>query len=364
MIGKVFFMEFRLGWKGFLVFTLLVMLIAAGIAGLYPTVRDSAIEELEGEEFLGLEPLDETGATFNLSWEPVEGALNYTVLEDNRSSMVTDDVIYEGTDLSIVVTVDPNSTEPTYYAVLANINGSEPVLIGQISTGMNIDDPFAELINNPAYSGFTRGRELSFYDVKGFIAFEFFSWWWMLAGIFLGYISVSTVAGDFEQKRMDLIFSTPISRERYLLEKFLALSAFTAFVILVAAGSLASGIESIGMGDELSGGTILAALMTSLPMLMLIIAVGMLTGIRFQKTRIGMGITLLFIVIQFIIFSLSGFAASYEKLKYISMMNYWDYTGVIFDNTINAGHFVLLLVVSFVVLFIGMRVFKRMDIPA
>ncbi|MGD9131235.1 MAG: ABC transporter permease subunit [Candidatus Bathyarchaeota archaeon] len=361
MIGRITYMELRTGLKGLLIFCLLVTLVAAAMPAIFPTYRDSLIEELEGANKVNLELPTDEGGMITLSWEPLENATGYMVLEDNRSSMVTAKIKYMGAETSI--SFEKDFEERRYYAVMAELaEAVDPVLIGIASTEMG-DDPFQDLINNPAYSGLTGGRSISILEPKGFIALEFFSWWWMLAGLFIAYLSVSVIGSDFENMRMDVMLSTPISRRRYLLEKFFAMSLIALFIILVAIGGLAGGIANINALNEFTAETVFLSLIGCLPFLMVIVAVGMLTAVIFQKTRIGMGVTFAFVFAEFFLYTFSGFSKSLEWMKTVSIFNYWDYSSVIFDSLFKAGDFVILAAVATAIIVISIWVFEKKDIP-
>ena len=361
MVGRIAYMELRTGLKGLLIFGLLVIIVSAGMPLIFPTYRDSLIEELEGANKVNLELPSEQGGMITLSWEPLEDATSYMVLEDNRSSMITSKLKYNGTETSI--TFEKDFEEKRYYAVMAVLDEtSDPVLIGIAATEKD-EDPFQELMKNPAYAGFTGGRNISMLEVKGFITLEFFSWWWMLAGLFIAYLSVSVIASDFENKRMDVMLSTPISRRRYLLEKFSAMSVIALFTILAAIAGLAGGLANINALDEFSAEAVFLSLIGCLPFLMVIAAVGMLTAVFFQKVRVGMGITFAFVFAEFFLYTFGSFSKSLEWMKTISIFNYWDYSSVIIDDLFKAGDFILLTILAIVLLIIGIWVFEKKDIP-
>ena len=361
MVGRITYMELRTGLKSLLIFGLLVTIVSVGMPMIYPTFRDSLTEELEGANKVNLELPSEEGGMIVLSWEPLENATSYMVLEDNRSNMVTAKMKYIGVETSI--SFEKDFEEKRYYAVTAETTDtSDPVLIGIASTEGG-EDPFQDLLNNPAYAGLTGGRNISMLEAKGFIALEFFSWWWMLAGLFIAYLSVSVIASDFENKRMDVMFSTPISRRRYLLEKFTAMSIITLFIILVAIGGLAGGLANINALHEFSVGTVFLSLIGCLPFLMVISAVGMLTAVLFQKVRVGMGVTFSFVFAEFFLYTFGNFSKSLEWMKAISIFNYWDYSAVIFDNIFKAENFIALTVVAIVLIISGIWVFEKKDIP-
>jgi ABC-2 type transport system permease protein len=283
------------------------------------------------------------------------------VLEDTRVSMVTAKIAYAGEETSI--TFEKDFEEKRYYAVMGIVDEtSDPVLIG-IATTEEGEDPFSELLENPVYAGFTGGRSISMLEVKGFVTLEFFSWWWMLAGLFVAYLSVSVIANDFENKRMDIMLSTPISRRRYLLEKFGAMSIIALLMILVAIVGLAGGLASIDALSEFSAAAAALALIGCLPFLMVIAAVGIFTAVLFQKVRTGMGVTFAFVFAEFFLYTFGGFSKSLEWMKTISIFNYWDYSSVILEDLFKSGDFVILAVLAIVLVVIGVWVFEKKDIP-
>jgi ABC-type transport system involved in multi-copper enzyme maturation permease subunit len=362
MIGRIFLMEFRLGWRGFLLFLLIVMLVAGGMPQIYPIFMESFQEDLEGADKLSISVPEDKNEDILLSWEPLEEVSGYMVIEDNRSSMTTPVIVYAGNNTAVNITYDFD--EKRYYAVLALSNEtSEPIFIGMTSTEKSAEDLFAEMMENPVYKSMAGGRVVSMSDIKGFISLEFFSWWILLAGLFLGYISVSNITEDFEGKRMDLIFSQPISRERYLIEKFCTTAAITTISVLWAALLMAGAVMSIGKSDELSTGIIFMALIGSIPMFLVIQAFGFLTSVQFKSSRIGIGFIFLFILIEYIFFITSGLAKQYESLQYLSIMHYWDYDGILFDEIFNFGNFIGLFVFAVILLIFSIIIFKKSDIP-
>jgi len=361
MLGRITYMELRTGWKGLLVFGILILVVSAGMVQLFPFFQDSLTEQLEGENKVNLELPNEQRGNITLSWEPLENATSYMVLEDTRVSMVTAKIAYSGEGTSI--TFEKDFEEKRYYAVMAVIDEtSDPVLIG-IATTEKGEDPFKELLESPVYAGFTGGRSISMLEVKGFITLEFFSWWWMLAGLFIAYLSVSVIASDFENKRMDVMLSTPISRRRYLLEKFGAMSVIALLMILVAIAGLAGGLTSIDALNEISAATVSLSLIGCLPFLMVIAAVGMLTAVLFQKVRTGMGVTFAFVFAEFFLYTFGGFSKSLEWMKTISIFKYWDYSSVIIDDLFKPGDFIILTALAVVLIAICVWAFEKKDIP-
>lgn len=362
MFGRMAYMELRTGWKGLLIFGLLILVVSAGMVQIFPTFRDSLTEELEGANKVSLELPDEQGGNVTLSWESIENATSYMVLEDSRLSMVTAKLKYKGEETSI--TFEKDFEEKRYYAVTVLLNETSDSLLIGIATTEEGENPFQELLQNPVYKGFTGGRNINMLEAKGFITLEFFSWWWMLAGLFIAYLSVSVIASDFENRHMDVLLSTPISRRRYLIEKFGAMTVVALLIILVATAGIAGGLTSINALNEFSVDAVFLSLIGCLPFLMVIAAVGVFTAVLFQKVRAGMGVTFAFVFAEFFLFAFGGFSRSLEWMKTISIFKYWDYSSVIIDDFFKAGDFIVLTILALVLLIIGIWVFEKKDIPA
>ena len=60
-----------------------------------------------------------------------------------------------------------------------------------------------------------------------------FSLWFLPIGLYVGYKTASSITADFKEKRMDLIFSTPMSRQQYLLEKFASMAVYAVLFVLI-----------------------------------------------------------------------------------------------------------------------------------
>ncbi|MEA1994399.1 MAG: ABC transporter permease subunit [Euryarchaeota archaeon] len=360
MRGRTFIMEFVSGWKGLIIFLLIVILFVGAMPLIFPTFAETA-KGLEGSENVEITVPEEIGGTITLSWDSMEGATQYVVMESGSVSMIAGKVIHTGIERE---TSFPKEFEGNrYYAVLGVTDDiTEPTLIGMISTEKKTN-PFDELLENPIYKGMTHGRTISVYKIEGYISLEIFSWWVLLVGLFLGYIAVNTVARDFEGKRMDLIFSTPLSREEYLIEKFLALTAYTVVLLLLAAGAVIGSVGSLELSDGLAGSSTVLAFIGSLPLLMVIISVGMLTAVYFRNARTAMGITFSFVFVEYILSVIGNLSEKFSILADLSIVEYWDYNAALYDNVLKIGEFAALIVLAAVVLVSAVLVFKRKDIP-
>ena len=361
MIGDVYLMEFRTGWRGILLFMIIVMVVTWGMPQLFPSFIKTQEDALEGQSLVNLS-LREEGGEAEISWEGIPNATGYMVLEDNRSYMLSPRIVYSGPKTN--VTFQPDEEEGRYYAVIALVKGStEPVLVGITSLEDETSDPFSQLFDNPIYRGFSGGREIQFFTLRGFLSVELFSWWIFLAGLYLAYMAVSTMAGDFEDRRMDIILSTPLSRRRYLIEKFSAQLTIALLAILLAGALTYASARSIDVDDKLEFSTVFLAWFGSLPLLLVIQAIAFLTVVQFTHSKMGIGLTFLFIFIEFALFFAAQISRDLESLKYFTVIHYWDYSSVMYDGLFKAWDFLLLFLVVGALLMTSIWVFSKRDIP-
>jgi ABC-type transport system involved in multi-copper enzyme maturation permease subunit len=356
------FMELRAGWKGLLIFGILILVVSAGIPQMLPTFRDAFTEDLKGANRVAIDVPEEQGGMINLSWDAVANATAYIVWWDNDTYFLTPRLQYQGNETAI--SIPKNFEEKRYYAVLVlTATSDDPVPVGIATTGKS-ENPFQEMLENPAYSGFTGGRVFDVTEMGGFLAVEFFSWFWMLAGLFLGYLAVTAIAGDFENLRMDVLFSTPISRRQYILEKALAMGIIAVFLTLMTFVGLVGGVSSVGLLDEFSVATAALTLLGGIPFLFLIGVIGICAAVFFQKVKLGIGVTFGIVFAQFFMYSIGSLSKSTEWMKYASMFKYWDYTGIIIDDVFKVGDVLVLGIAAVVILLVGLCIFQRKDIPA
>ena len=361
MIGRVVLRELKATWKILFIICTITIIYSAGMPAIFPLYRSSLVEELEGASRVHITLPNESQSNITLTWDSIENSTSYTVLEDNRSIMLTARTKYIGNETSI--TFEKDFTEKRYYAVIAVVEGiSEPSLIGIATTEES--DPFKELLENPVYKSFTGGRSISMLEVKGFITLEFFILWTMLAGMFIAYLSVSIVAGDFENRHMDIWLSKPITRRRYLAEKFAALTIISLIISLTAALGLTIGVSSINSLNELSAYAILISVLAGLPVLMVIAAVGTLSAVSFQRMKAGMGVSFAFVFAQLFLRTFGSFSRDLELMKAVSVLTYWDYSAAIFDTAFRVSDFALIIVVSLLIFTAAIWIFKKKDIPA
>lgn len=353
--GKTFLMELRKGWKGFAIFILVVVLIAGGMTQLYPVVQEAMEpDELEGAEFVSLEMWDEG---IYLRWVTVPEAVEYVVIEDSHPYMVTSREIERTPENHTTVV----HTEGERYFAVIYVTHEGEFPLGMVSTE-ETKDPIEILMETPFYRMFTAGRsDLTFDEMEGFLSVELYSWWILLVGVYLSYLSVKSITDDYEERRMDIVFSTPLSRARYIVEKFSALGAVVLVMVVLSGAFVMLAARTVSDG----GGTnLFVALVISWPMFLVIIAVSMLLAVLTGSSRKAVGLSFAFIMLNYGFFMAGHMVNSLSVVHPFTICHYWDYNSVLLDGVVYPWHLLLLTAISVIILLLTIKVFQDRDLPA
>jgi len=355
-------MELRKGWKGFIIFIIVVTLVAAGYAQLYPSV----MEDMEEDELVGAElvNIDIEGDGIHLSWTMVDGSIDgsveYRIVEDTNQYMPNPREIKRTSDNHTIIERN-NDEEVRYFGVIALIGETVEKPIGMASTEEPVD-PVEKLMDTPFVRLFSAGREdLSMADMEGFISIEVYSWWILLVGVYLAYLSVKSVTTDFEKDRLDVLLSSSVSRKGYLLEKFSALSLFVLIMHVIVGLMIMLSVYSVGETPYIA---YLIAMLIAVPMFMVIIAVSMFFAVLFKKSRTAVGVSFGVILVQFGLFATGHLVESLEPVHPFTISHYWDYNSVLLDGVVYPLHLVLLTAIAIIFFVASMKIFQEGDIPS
>ncbi len=387
MFGRTFLMEFRTSWKGMLIFLVSMLFLFCVTVAVFPQMKTAWVEELEGADMVNLRMSENGTREMSLSWQSIPNAALYIVTEDNSSHMTTPIPIFIGNKTSMIIPQD--FQEVRYYAVLAVMNETlesltgqlesmvkekviieamgngtlDPVLVGMASTG--IKDSSSEMLKSSVYKGFTGGgRVTSLSDIRGFFSIMVFSMWFLPVGIFVGYKVASSLSSDFKEKRIDLILSTPLTRQGYLLEKFTAWALYTLVFVIIITLAFILTLDSIGMSSEVSTATLFMVTFSSIPLFFVLISIAVLSAVHFMNRKGAIGIVFLVAFGSTAVRQVASIVENLEWLKYICLETYWDLSLIFYEEVFKIADFIGLLLCSILILVVAVILFKGKDIPA
>ncbi len=370
----LFWMTIRESWKGFTVFLIVMILIYGGATAAYPSFMESLQGELPKAEGIEMMWEDEDAGMANLTWDPVEGAVNYTVLRSTAgfnlgnligwmgsgAGNITDMVAYEGLETFILVPVVENLTV-SYMTLILLADGNMSSTGIVVDVGLKGDNAFNDMMNDPAYSGFGGGRDIDFNDVRSFVVFEVGSYFGVLTAIYIAFLAVGVVARDVERKSMDLVLSMPVTRRRLIAERTLAVAVMT-FVALSAIGLIMSAaVRSVD--ESVSAWDVASTFIGGFPLMLVIIAWSAILSVLFNEVRVAMGASFVLVLLAYILNFASFITPDWEWLGRVTPYGYYNFGDFIFGEWDAWGDMAILLVLFGTLMVIAVYLFDRKELP-
>ncbi len=354
-IGKTMLIELKNSWKGYVLFILVVVLLVGGFVHAYPSFSEAFDDELDGSENVDVEVLKgKENITVRLSWQVIDKAENYSILISETSNMMApldrvEDIRTKSHNYSLQYDEDDEMPE-RYFAVVAVRDDGERELVG-IETNFERKTAFQEIWG------------VDYGDIQGFLSILWSSWWILLIGLYIGYISSNVITKDYEEDRMDVILSKPISRRQYFLEKFLVVSFYTLALLVIVGLILIGSIYSVGELNSVSSSALMISSILSWPVFLVMISVSVFAGVYLESSRKAVGISFIFILIQYGINMVGDMAEGLEYLKPYTIINYWDYESALYGEAVGVLDVAFLLVLSALLVILSLVMFDRKDIP-
>ncbi len=225
-----------------------------------------------------------------------------------------------------------------------------------IATAPELDQMMREL--PPAFKAMF--GELSITTPEGFINTELFSF--MMPLLFMVFTILqgsAAVAGEEEQGTLDLVLSTPITRRRFVLEKFMAMVVTTLFLALILWLSAVAGtvIADIEINTARLGAAIFSTFLLALAFGTLALTLGCATGKRGLSSSVASALA----VIAYFLNTMAPMVESLKPFRKLSLFYFYNSADPL-RNGLDPGHAVILLAVTFVLLLIGLQTVGKRDL--
>ncbi|GAB7093509.1 hypothetical protein JCM30237_06610 [Halolamina litorea] len=196
--------------------------------------------------------------------------------------------------------------------------------------------------------------------MAGFIALELYEFLWLVGlGAYIAYIGGGTIAGDVATGRMDTLLSAPISRERLLVEKYLAL--LTPILLANVAVFLTVFAASRVVNEPIAAADLLAVHALSIPYFLCCGAFGALASVMTAERAVAEGIAAGGVVGAFLLETI-GAGANVDWLGTLSPMRYYDPLAVLTASEYDVAGAGILLAAAAVMLVAAAVVFREVDI--
>jgi ABC-2 type transport system permease protein len=175
----------------------------------------------------------------------------------------------------------------------------------------------------------------------------------------MAYSAGSTIAGDVERDRMDMLLSNPVSRSSVVLEKYLSLLVPIVVVNVVVGAVIYVGARLVD--DPIPLFDVIAVHALSVPYLLCCAAIGLLASAGMKREgsaqRASMGVVFSLYMVEALV---TG--TDFDWLGIASPSRYFDTNDILVEGTYDLVGAAILLEASALLLVASLLVFQRRDI--
>lgn len=224
---------------------------------------------------------------------------------------------------------------------------------------------FAELLESPIYKALLgeAASAAAFLTPAGFFAIYVVTFVPIYIAVYMVLLGLGATATEEDRNTIDLLLTTPTPRWQLVLEKFIAIIAVAALLLVI---NLVFAIIGVMITPEmtLSVGQMVAGTVAMLPICLLMAAVALLLSTVLRSRFLAGALTGLFIIASYMVNTLSQVATeALGTVKYLSIFTYHRALPIMQDG-IQWGDFALLSVITLMLLGLAVAAFQRRDILA
>lgn len=395
----VFLWTFRRKWKGLTIFIGAVGVLILVIVSIYPEfseLRGEAIAEaLGGDMEISLTENSERDGEYTLSWSKYGGADGYVVVQSNTDIPL---VLIKGMGVSgvniqllsnflpsdatvSVHTFDASTTKAdftipkeksgsddvVYFGVLAYKGSITNASIEGATETVNTGDLVAKgaydkLMDNPLMKSWLGDTGIDIYSIKGFLSMELFGSLTMFILIYFLIQYAGAFSVEMEKRTMDIILSTPLSRRRLYVSRYVSWVA--AGLIMVVSWTLFMYTSVFAIGEVANAPLVDIArtMLLFLPFLLSVQGFCMLVSVATNDSRKAYGICFAIYYGMYVLRIVSLLSQKMSFLRYFTLFEYWDYNAIFAAGIVPWGGIILLTLLSIGLFLAGLTVFERKDL--
>ncbi|MHC4675463.1 MAG: ABC transporter permease, partial [Planctomycetota bacterium] len=226
-----------------------------------------------------------------------------------------------------------------------------------VSTG-----PFDELMKNPVIKAFVGSENFDVYSIKGFICLELLSGLTLYIIIYFLIQYAGAFSAETENKTFDLILSTPLSRRRLFLCRYLAWAVMSLILIAGWIIFIYCCVHAIGEDADVPLFDLARTMILFLPFILSVQGLCMLASVVTNQSRKAYGISFGIYYGMYFLRIVALLSERFNFVKYLTIFNYWDHNTIFIDGIVPWGNIILLTVLAVVLLIAGIAVFERKDL--
>jgi ABC-2 type transport system permease protein len=186
----------------------------------------------------------------------------------------------------------------------------------------------------------------------------------ILLSIYCIVASTSTLAGEEDNGTLEIIVAMPLSRWQILTAKAIALSVVALFIMIIGSigNAFVLALVRINNPINVTPFSLFAALMSTLPLALGLIMIGLFLGAILPNRRLSATVTTIYFIASFIGENVADMVKPLEPIKYLSLFNYYNATATAFTDGPQLSDTVILLGVAVAFYVLALICFNRRNI--
>lgn len=216
-----------------------------------------------------------------------------------------------------------------------------------------------EMLNNPAIQAML-GKSASIATFEGFLTLFSFSYMGLIIGGFIAFMAASFLAGEIEQKTIDLLLSLPLRRGHLVLWRYAVLVPLVALLMLTLFVAIYIGTAIAGLSTSLVWVAYALAYVG-----LFALAFGAISMLISALLSDGRQAALLSIGVLFVMYfaeTIGSTVASMDIITKLSLFHYVNSSDILVGHTLNLVNVVVLIGVLVVFLVLAVLAYRRKEI--
>lgn len=212
-----------------------------------------------------------------------------------------------------------------------------------------------DLFGDPIYA---------FTNIYGWIYLEIFHiTFWLFLGVFASILASRIIAYEVENKTIDILLSTPITRTQLITSRFVSLSIMLLISTILTIMGCCIGI--IVLGYVLNWGSLLLSSVAGFLLSLSIASITLLISIFIPRQIISIFVSCSLIGMMFLYTeSLAKIIPFLEKISFVSLFNFYSAGKLLIHNSFSITDMVVLFAVTIIFVLASINIFSKKDIFA
>jgi len=204
------------------------------------------------------------------------------------------------------------------------------------------------------------GNVTTISTVEGYLVSQLYQFGWLLIlGVYYGYAAASVVAREVEDGSIELVLTSPVSRTRVVVGKYLSL---LPSIVAVNALTFLAVDAAVGfVGERVDVVHLLMVHVLSVPYLLACAGLGLVASVVSDEVRRAQTVAIGAVFGMYLVDSLT-FDTDYEWLGNVAFSRYFDPGEILIDGKVDWAGLAILVGAAVLLVVVAAELFERRDL--